>query len=125
MKTKTIYIAFDGREFEDETECYEYEMDKQFAEIQNELVMKDSKGNMVDIIDFDSCDYLVCKTKRAAEILYEWAVGYFGYNVPWNTKHAADEGYYFYNYDTEQWEDIEEKIDELEERLSFLRKIVG
>ena len=123
METKTIYIAFDGREFEDDTECYEYEMDKQLLNVHNDLIMRDADGNEIGMNQFGECYYLTCKTKAAAEVVWDWGYEYQGYDTPWYSKIGAKPGNYFYDTNTEKWYDVDEEIKKLEERLNFLKKV--
>ena len=63
MTEKTIYIAFDGKEFNNKENCIEYETGK-FLEVY------DKNGEIIDNERYDISEcgtYIVCKTKEALE----------------------------------------------------------
>ena len=63
MTEKIIYIAFDGKEFNNKENCIEYETGK-FLEVY------DANGKIIDNERDDVAEcgtYIVCKTKEALE----------------------------------------------------------
>lgn len=48
MTEKTIYIAFDGKEFDDEGDCREYELNTKLKDIGDDLLLYDKNGKKIE-----------------------------------------------------------------------------
>lgn len=127
MTEKTIYIAFDGKEFEDENECERYECKELKNKYGNELLVYDNNGKL---LPFDNDNdyhlsqnsvYVVCKSEEALNFL--------------NTKFGANrvnEIYYegnfpasfYYNFEIDEWEEIAPRIKELQDEIDMLSKYI-
>lgn len=119
MTTKTIYIAEDGQEFENEDLCYEHERKVELEECRDQVFIYDSDGQMLDIFERDVfCDaeVVICKTDYAAHIMQKYFADRY---TPWNDN-PTQAGQWLYYADADKWIDIEaflEKVDKLRELL--------
>lgn len=117
---RTVYIADDGTEFSDKTECEEYETLKIFKI--NNIPMLDDKFTWVDtnsfesFNDFELCEYIKVNSKEDLKILkeiYNWT----GYEVPNSV------GEFYYDHDEYCWKKIDSKIFVLKEEIKFYENI--
>ena len=123
MTEKTIYIAFDGKEFDNEYDCREYELNTKLKDIGDDLLLYDKNGKKIEKIDnqllAESIDYIVVKSEKAYEYFVE-QMDYFGLNYPdyYNSPICS----YCYDYDENEWINIEDRIQCLQLEIDKLSK---
>ena len=123
MTEKTIYIAFDGKEFEDEYDCREYELNTKLKDIGDDLLLYDKNGKKIEKIDnqllAESIDYIVVKSEKAYEYFVE-QMDYFGLNYPdyYNSPICS----YYDDYDENEWINIEDRVQCLQLEIDKLSK---
>ena len=123
MTEKTIYIAFDGKEFDDEGDCREYELNTKLKDIGDDLLLYDKNGKKIEKIDnqllAESIDYIVVKSEKAYEYFVE-QMDYFGLNYPdyYNSPICS----YCYDYDENEWINIEDRVQCLQLEIDKLSK---
>lgn len=104
---RKLFIADDGTEFEDEYECEEYEFINEFKD--NNLVMFSSnKSRITSIEDFNNCNFIIIKSQADLDKLIKYCDSYgcrYGY--------PKEIGCYYYDYDSDQWDLIDSKIEQL------------
>ena len=75
MTEKTIYIAFDDKQFDNEYDCREYELNTKLKDIGDDLLLYDKNGKKIEKIDnqllAESIDYIVVKSEKAYEYYVE------------------------------------------------------
>ena len=129
MTEKTIYIAFDGKEFDNEYDCREYELSENAKNIGDDLLMYDENGKQMFITQFDCnynrIDYVIFKSKIAydyfAKKMYDYDISY-----P-NEEEVKSNNYkcsYYYDYEYDKWRDINNKIAELQSQIDNLSKYI-
>lgn len=132
MKEITKYIAEDGKEFDDEYECREYEIGLSFDLYKNVLKLYDKNNNEItldtlrDCYDFDAICYIVIKEEKAYDWLYDTMYGYYGLTIP---KHddVEKENYncaFYYDFDYDKWISCKKKIEEHKKEIEKLSKYV-
>ena len=123
MTEKTIYIAFNGKEFDDEGDCREYELNTKLKDIGDDLLLYDKNGKKIEKIDnqllAESIDYIVVKSEKAYEYFVE-QMDYFGLNYPdyYNSPICS----YYYDYDENEWINIEDRVQCLQLEIDKLSK---
>ena len=123
MIEKTIYVAFDGKEFDDEGDCREYELNTKLKDIGDDLLLYDKNGKKIEKIDnqllAESIDYIVVKSEKAYEYFVE-QMDYFGLNYPdyYNSPICS----YYYDYDENEWINIEDRVQCLQLEIDKLSK---
>ena len=123
MTEKTVYIAFDGKEFDNEYDCREYELNTKFKDIGDDLLLYDKNGKKIEKIDnqllAESIDYIVVKSEKAYEYFVE-QMDYFGLNYPdyYNSPICS----YCYDYDENEWINIEDRVQCLQLEIDKLSK---
>ena len=123
MTEKTIYIAFDGKEFDNEYDCREYELNTKLKDIGDDLLLYDKNGKKIEKIDnqllAESIDYIVVKSEKAYEYFVE-QMDYFGLNYPdyYNSQICS----YYYDYDENEWINIEDRVQCLQLEIDKLSK---
>lgn len=123
MIEKTIYVAFDGKEFDDEGDCREYELNTKLKNIGDDLLLYDKNGKKIEKIDnqllAESIDYIVVKSEKAYEYFVE-QMDYFGLNYPdyYNSPICS----YYYDYDENEWINIEDRVQCLQLEIDKLSK---
>ena len=97
MEIKTTYIAFDGKEFDDEDLCMEYEIQKKYYASLNAVHFYNFKGqerHLKNVVtgEADSIFFVYLPTKEAVESAKEiWTEqGLMG------TDSIVEPGFYFY-----------------------------
>lgn len=104
------YISDDGREFQNELECLEYEKDLQKAQFNDTLFLFDDDGNRVKIEKFEQVYFINAKTDEAAQFLHDEWNGY--YLTPWTHKNIPKAGCYLFYED--DWHTLEEYLKRIE-----------
>ena len=123
MTEKTVYIAFDGKQFDNEYDCREYELNTELKDIGDDLLLYDKNGKKIEKIDnqllAESIDYIVVKSEKAYEYFVE-QMDYFGLNYPdyYNSPICS----YCYDYDENEWINIEDRIQCLQLEIDKLSK---
>lgn len=123
MIEKTIYVAFDDKEFDDEGDCREYELNTKLKDIGDDLLLYDKNGKKIEKIDnqllAESIDYIVVKSEKAYEYFVE-QMDYFGLNYPdyYNSPICS----YYYDYDENEWINIEDRVQCLQLEIDKLSK---
>ena len=123
MTEKTIYIAFDDKQFDNEYDCREYELNTKLKDIGDDLLLYDKNGKKIEKIDnqllAESIDYIVVKSEKAYEYFVE-QMDYFGLNYPdyYNSPICS----YCYDYDENEWINIEDRVQCLQLEIGKLSK---
>ena len=123
MIEKTVYIAFDGKKFDNEYDCREYELNTKLKDIGDDLLLYDKNGKKIEKIDnqllAESIDYIVVKSEKAYEYFVE-QMDYFGLNYPdyYNSPICS----YCYDYDENEWINIEDRVQCLQLEIDKLSK---
>ena len=126
MTEKTIYIAFDGKEFEDENECRKHESKELQDKYGKDLLVYDNKNNELIPISDDyrlsqDSAYVICKSKEALNFLNK-TFDYNGVNnIDYDGKFPAS---FYYDFTTDEWKEIEHRIKELQDEIDMLSKYV-
>lgn len=113
---RTVYIADDGKEFDNEYDCKIYDYKLKIKN--NTIIMFDKEGKELDSsndMNIEYCHYIKVKTYKDLEILQE-IYECTGFTVP-------EEIGEFYYGDGDTWYLIDNKIKELEEELNKLKNI--
>lgn len=105
MQVKTTYIADDGREFDDEQECYEYEADLAREAIQDSVFFFNDTGNRLPLTreGMSEAYFVVSKSadaSRQASELFE------GYNNPFDI--TCNTGIWYYD---DNWRSADDLFD--------------
>ena len=123
MTEKTIYIAFEGKEFDNEYDCREYELNTKLKDIGDDLLLYDKNGKKIEKIDnqllAESIDYIIVKSEKAYEYFVE-QMDYLGLNYPdyYNSPICS----YCYDYDENEWINIEDRVQCLQLEIDKLSK---
>lgn len=128
MIEKTIYIANDGTQFDDEDECIKHELNENVADIvaNNELLIFGSNNKMIHINDlnfykeFEKACYIVIKTERAYNYLSDFCA-YYGFDCPYISNDNYKRSYY-YDFDNYDWDEIKDRVSELKQELMELKQ---
>ena len=125
MIEKTVYVAFDGKEFEDYSECESYESKELENKYGKDLLVYDENGELITL-DNDywlsqSSAYIICKSEEALSYL----------NKIFNNNGVNDiycdgnfPASFYYDSTTDEWEEIELRIKELQDEIDMLSKYI-
>lgn len=125
MIKKTIYIAFDGKEFEDYNECERYESKELKNKYGEDLLVYDEDGELIALNDdywlSQSGVYVVCKSDKALNYL----------NKIFKNNNVNEIYYYdnfpasfYYDFEIDGWKEIAPRIKELQEEIDMLSKYI-
>lgn len=129
---EVIYKAFDGKEFEDDELCKQYELAAKLT-TRSYPIFADKDGDIIPVADVVGNQkkgmdiyYIFCKNhdeyKNGNELLEE----YGGYSGPrWNTKNKPFNKpcCWWWSNQKDTWVDIEERLEELEKQKTIYEKI--
>lgn len=113
METITIYVAEDGTKFNDERECIDYE-DKMLIQkvYDSGIRFYDYEFKRIGKVNFNKSKYIVyiyIPNKKACDLLISASDKYLlDINITY-----TNNGYYYYNPVTEDYESLEENIKHL------------
>lgn len=125
MTEKTVYVAFDGKEFEDYSECESYESKELKNKYGKDLLVYDENGELI-ALDNDywlsqSSAYIICKSEEALNYLNKIFKNngvneiYCDGNFPVS---------FYYDFTTDEWEKIATRIKELQDEIDMLSKYI-
>lgn len=125
MTEKTVYIAFDGKEFEDYSECERYESKELQDKYGKDLLVYDEKDKLLSLDDdyhlSQDGTYVVCESEEALNFLNKTFGDNRVNNIDYNGNFPAS---FYYNFETDEWEEIESHIKELQEEIDMLSKYI-
>ena len=125
MTEKTIYIAFDGKEFEDYSECERYESKELQNKYGKDLLVYDENGELI-ALDNDywlsqSSAYIICKSEKALNYIKKT----FDYNGVNNIDYDGNfPASFYYDFTTDEWKEIKFRIKELQDEIYMLSKYI-
>lgn len=120
---KINYVAYDGKIFDNEKECLNYENNQKL--IEGNLICLDKDLRPIDYraLDFDSEVYFIlAKNDFACEALEK------RFNETWVD--APEKGFqpnivYWWNDDIMEWVIIQEELEKLKEKVKFYEDVLG
>ena len=125
MTEKTIYIAFDGKEFDDYSECGRYESKKLQNKYGESLFVYNEDGELIpfnnDYYLSQNSAYVVCKSEEALNYINKT----FDYNRVNNIDYDGNfPASFYYDFTTDEWKEIESRIKELQDEIDMLSKYI-
>ena len=124
MTEKTVYIAFDGEEFEDYNECERYESKELQNKYEESLFVYNKDGKKISLDeDYYLCQdsyYITCKTKEALDYLNKIFDGYVN-TIDYDGKFPAS---FYYDFTADRWKEIATHIKELQKEIDMLNKYI-
>lgn len=125
MTEKTVYIAFDGKEFEDYNECEKYETKELKDKYGKDLSVYDNNGKLLHLdndyrLSQDSA-YVVCKSEKALNYLNKIFEDNGTNNIDYNDNFPAS---FYYDFTIDEWEEIAPRIKELQDEIDMLSKYI-
>lgn len=119
---RIIYEAFDGKQFEDEKECEQYEIEKKVSTVKEEILFLtfDFEKLPINEEELEQCYYLIIKTEKAFKIFEKITENWSTYNLP----EDLGVGAWFYDEAKYDWIDVEEEAINLKNKLAILDKLI-
>ena len=123
MIEKTVYIAFDGEEFEDYNECERYESKELQNKYGESLFVYNEDGELIPFnndyrLSQDSA-YVVCKSKEALNFLNKMFSVNSVNKIYYEGKFPVS---FYYDFTADKWKEIEHRIKELQDEIDMLSK---
>ena len=125
MTEKTVYVAFDGKEFEDYSECERYESKELQDKYGKDLLVYNEDGELIPFdndyrLSQDSA-YVVCKSEEALNYLNKTFNDNRVNKIDYNGKFPVS---FYYDFMTDKWKEIEHRIKELQDEIDMLSNYV-
>lgn len=125
MIEKTVYVAFDGKEFEDYSECESYESKELENKYGKDLLVYDENGELI-ALDNDywlsqSSAYIICKSEEALSYLNKIFKNNGVNKIYCDGNFPAS---FYYDFTTDEWEEIATRIKELQDEIDALSKYI-
>mgnify|MGYP005858034327 CR=1 FL=1 len=125
MTEKTVYVAFDGKEFEDYSECESYESKELKNKYGKDLLVYDENGELI-ALDNDywlsqSSAYIICKSEEALNYLNKIFKNNGVNEIYCDGNFPAS---FYYDFTTDEWEEIATRIKELQDEIDMLSKYI-
>lgn len=125
MTEKTVYIAFDGKEFEDHNECERYESKELQNKYGKDLLVYDENGELIALDNdywlSEGSVYVVCKSDKALNYLNKIFKNNGANKIYYEGNFPAS---FYYNFEIDEWEEIEPHIKELQDEIDMLSKYI-
>lgn len=121
MTEKTIYVAFDGKEFDDENECERYESKELQDKYGKDLLVYNEDGELIPFDNVQDSVYVVCKSEEALNYLNKMFDDNLTDNIYYEGNFPAS---FCYNFEIDEWEEIEPHIKELQDEIDMLSKYI-
>lgn len=121
---ETVFRAFDGKIFEDEDDCFLYERKEKEKKIRNQYFGMDYAENKINFSEksffdfFNEIQFLIIKTKAAAELLSTVAEEE-GYTIP------NQIGAFVWDEEENNFINVENKVEKMKKELSFYERILN
>lgn len=113
MKEIVTYEAFDGTQFDNENECYEYERMKLSGEYSGQIHFFDySKKPLKISCNADEVYYAIVETVEAA-MWWNDSCSAEGLNQPFENRDCKT-GFYWYDDHDNKWKCLQEEMDKLQ-----------
>ena len=125
MTEKTVYIAFDGKKFENYSECERYESKELQDKYGKDLLVYNEDGELIPFnndyrLSQDSA-YVVCKSEEALNYLNKTFNDNRVNKIDYNGKFPVS---FYYDFMTDKWKEIEHRIKELQDEIDMLSKYI-
>ena len=125
MIEKTVYIAFDGKKFDDENECERYESKELQDKYGKDLLVYNEDGELIPFnndyrLSQDSA-YVVCKSEEALNYLNKTFNDNRVNKIDYNGNFPVS---FYYDFMTDKWEEIAPRIKELQDEIDMLNKYI-
>ena len=125
MTEKTVYIAFDGKKFDDENECERYESKELQDKYGKDLLVYNEDGELIPFnndyrLSQDSA-YVVCKSEEALNYLNKTFNDNRVNKIDYNGKFPVS---FYYDFMTDKWKEIAPRIKELQDEIDMLNKYI-
>ena len=125
MIEKTVYIAFDGKKFENYSECERYEGKELQDKYGKDLLVYNEDGELIPFdndyrLSQDSA-YVVCKSEEALNYLNKTFNDNRVNKIDYNGKFPTS---FYYDFNTDEWKEIEHRIKELQKEIDMLSKYI-
>ncbi len=113
---KIIYVADDGTQFDNEHECENYEFQKNINASSLIALGLDKKIIKLNETNIEDCYYVKISTEKDLKIFNELN-NYAGVCL------VDSVGEFYYDFNSDTWENLNEEIEYLEERISRLKEV--
>ena len=125
MIEKTVYIAFDGKKFENYSECERYESKELQDKYGKDLLVYNEDGELIPFnndyrLSQDSA-YVVCKSEEALNYLNKTFNDNRVNKIDYNGKFPTS---FYYDFNTDEWKEIATHIKELQKEIDMLSKYI-
>ena len=125
MTEKTVYVAFDGKEFEDYSECERYESKELQDKYGKDLLVYNEDDELIPFnndyrLSQDSA-YVVCKSEEALNFLNKTFNDNRVNKIDYNGKFPVS---FYYDFTADRWKEIAPHIKELQDEIDVLSKYI-
>lgn len=124
MKEMIYYLAFDGKKFDEEDDCIQYEWQLKYEKVKNDLKLykEDYKETKFDYRDAGDLYGIKCSSLEAMNFIVEWFMDY-GTELPFNSHDAENEEnlgiwYWKIRHYPASWYHLDKELAELNELKS-------
>ena len=125
MTEKTVYIAFDGKKFENYSECERYESKELQDKYGKDLLVYNEDGELIPFdndyrLSQDSA-YVVCKSEEALNYLNKTFNDNRVNKIDYNGNFPVS---FYYDFTADKWKEIATHIKELQKEIDMLSKYI-
>lgn len=136
MTTKTLFIAYDGEEFESEKACYDYEhryddiflSNISFFDFRHNLIKVKEDSNFVDIIENAYAIHIPFGQEEVIRRIHQLYRDE-GIESPWGIYKEPKNlyvGYHYYDDSTDKWVSLDEQLQRLNSiRDNLMRQVIA
>lgn len=123
MKEIIFYLADDGKKFDYEHECIQYEWQLKYEKVKNDLKLynEDYKETKFDYREAEDLYCIKCLSLEAMQFIFEWFME-FGTTLPFNSRDIENEEklgiWCWRTHYPEGWYHLDGELAELNELIS-------
>lgn len=135
MTTKTLFIAYDGEEFDSEQACYDYEHRYDdilssnicFFDVHHNLIKVKEDSNPVGFIDNTYAIYIPFGQEEMVRRIHQWFRDE-GIESPWGIYKEPKNlyvGYHYYDTTKDEWVSLDEQLQKINSvRDNLMRQVI-
>lgn len=122
-KTYTVYVAFDGTEFTNEIDCFDYEEQFFKKEVEGQIFFYDDNFSKLPLAAIEEVVYAHILTEEAG-LWFKNQNESLEYESPWSQKEDFPlTGIFFWDADSWEWRELESEYEELRTTLEKIKGV--
>lgn len=122
-KTYTVYVAFDGEEFDFEDDCLNYERSFWGKNVEGQIFFYNRDFSKLPLTEVEEVIYVHILTEEASK-WFKKQSDYVGAQHPWESNPSFPlTGIFYYDVNINDWRELESEYKELKNALEKIKEV--